>query len=59
MTHEGQSAARVSGGCFVMGRAAGTAAAMHSGSQTFADVNVTALQQRLIKGGVYLDSQEE
>ena len=26
MTHEGQSAARVSGGCFVMGQAAGTAA---------------------------------
>jgi gentisate 1,2-dioxygenase len=28
MTHEGQSAARASGGCFVMGQAAGTAAAM-------------------------------
>ncbi|HEY0295904.1 MAG TPA: FAD-dependent oxidoreductase [Bordetella sp.] len=28
MTHEGQSAARVSGSCFVMGEAAGTAAAM-------------------------------
>lgn len=28
MTHEGQSAARVSGGCFVMGQAAGTAAAL-------------------------------
>ena len=27
MTHEGQSAARASGGCFVMGQAAGTAAA--------------------------------
>lgn len=28
MTHEGHSAARVSGGCFVMGQAAGTAAAL-------------------------------
>jgi succinate dehydrogenase/fumarate reductase flavoprotein subunit len=28
MTHDGQSAARVSGGCFVMGEAAGTAANM-------------------------------
>ena len=28
MTHLGQSAARVSGACFVMGQAAGTAAAL-------------------------------
>jgi FAD dependent oxidoreductase len=28
MTHDGQSAARVSGACFVMGQAAGTAAAL-------------------------------
>jgi FAD dependent oxidoreductase len=28
MTHMGQSAARVSGGCFVMGQAAGTAAVL-------------------------------
>jgi FAD dependent oxidoreductase len=28
MTHDGQSAARVSGACFVMGEAAGTAAAL-------------------------------
>ena len=28
MTHEGHSAARVSGACFVMGQAAGTAAAL-------------------------------
>ena len=28
MTHDGQSAARVSGGCFVMGQAAGTGAAL-------------------------------
>lgn len=55
MTHEGQSAARVSGGCFVMGQAAGTAAAILSASQTFADMNVKALQQTLKRDGVYLD----
>jgi len=57
--HDGQSAARVSGGCFVMGQAAGTAAAMLSESQTFADINVKALQQLLVKSGVYLNNQEE
>ena len=55
MTHGGQSAARVSGSCFVMGQAAGTAAAMLCSGQTFADVNVRALQQLLVKSGVYLD----
>jgi len=55
MTHEGQSAARVSGGCFVMGQAAGTAATMLSASQIFADVDVKALQQTLKRDGVYLD----
>ena len=57
--HDGQSGARVSGDCFVMGQAAGTAAAMLSESQTFADINVTALQQLLIKSCVYLDNQEK
>ena len=33
MTHDGQSAARVSGACFVMGEAAGTAAALALGGQ--------------------------
>jgi len=55
MTHEGQSAARVSGGCFVMGQAAGTAAAMLSAQQLFADVDVKALQQTLKCDGVFLD----
>jgi hypothetical protein len=54
MTHEGQSAARASGGCFVMGQAAGTAAAM-LGACCFADVDVPALQQRLIADGADLD----
>jgi FAD dependent oxidoreductase len=55
MTHEGQSAARVSGACFVMGQAAGTAAATLSTSQTTADVDTHALQMLLQQDGVFLD----
>jgi hypothetical protein len=54
MTHEGQSAARASGGCFVMGQAAGTAAAA-LGAGRFAEVAVPALQRRLAADGVDLD----
>ena len=54
MTHEGQSAARASGGCFVMGQAAGTAAAS-LGRARFADVDVKALQQKLAADGADLD----
>jgi hypothetical protein len=54
MTHEGQSAARASGGCFVMGQAAGTAAAA-LGSGSFAAVDVPKLQQTLAADGVDLD----
>ncbi|CAN7694265.1 FAD-dependent oxidoreductase [Variovorax sp. LjRoot84] len=54
MTHEGQSAARASGGCFVMGQAAGTAAAT-LGAESFAGVDVPALQRKLIVDGVDLD----
>ena len=54
MTHEGQSAARASGGCFVMGQAAGTAAAS-LGSTAFAGVDVAALQKKLAADGVDLD----
>lgn len=55
MTHMGQSAARVSGGCFVMGQAAGSAAAMavQTGSRP-RDVAVDALQQRLEADGAWL-----
>jgi hypothetical protein len=56
MTHEGQSAARASGGCFVMGQAAGTAAAMLRGSQTSSDTDVKQLQQLLARDGVYFDN---
>lgn len=55
MTHEGQSAARASGGCFVMGQAAGTAAASLGGSSRFADVDVPELQKKLIADGADLD----
>jgi len=54
MTHEGQSAARASGGCFVMGQAAGTAAASLGASAKFADVDVPALQQKLAADGADL-----
>jgi hypothetical protein len=55
MTHGGQSAARVTGGCFVMGEAAGTAAAMvvANGGKT-RDVDVVRLQTALVAQGVYL-----
>ena len=46
MTHEGQSAARVSGACFAMGEAAGTAAALAlSGNTIPRDIAVDKLQQ--------------
>ncbi|MBZ0102031.1 MAG: FAD-dependent oxidoreductase [Thermoanaerobaculia bacterium] len=55
MTHEGQSAARVSGACFVMGEAAGTAAHLAlAASQNPADIVVNDLQAALEKNGVYL-----
>jgi hypothetical protein len=54
MTHEGQSAARASGACFVMGQAAGTAAAMAGTAplQTFDPVH---LQQTLRADGCLLE----
>jgi len=55
MTHEGQSAARVSGACFVMGEAAGTAAHLAlAGNHACADVSIPRLQETLEDGGVYL-----
>jgi glycine/D-amino acid oxidase-like deaminating enzyme len=55
MTHEAQSAARVTGACFVMGQAAGTAAhlALDAGCNA-ADVDVAALLSRLENEGAYL-----
>jgi hypothetical protein len=55
MNHEGQSAARVSGGCFVMGEAAGTAAHLAiDGNIAAADIDVAVLQRLLQRGGAYL-----
>ena len=58
MTHEGQSAARASGGCFVMGQAAGTAASTLTDGQTFADTDVKQLQALLKQDGVYFDADK-
>ena len=49
MTHDGQSAARVTGGCFVMGQAAGTAAVLATRQDTSVhDLDVKELQRRLV-----------
>ncbi|HYX91063.1 MAG TPA: FAD-dependent oxidoreductase [Myxococcaceae bacterium] len=55
MSHEGQSSARVSGSCFVMGQAAGTAAdlALKAGLPP-RNLEVKALQRRLEQDGAYL-----
>ena len=55
MTHMGQSAARVSGACFVMGQATGTAAALALDAGVRPrDLDVAGLQQRLEHDGAYL-----
>ena len=55
MTHRGQSAARVSGGCFVMGQAAGTAAALAlAADQRPRALDVKILQATLESAGTYL-----
>ncbi len=59
MTHEGQSSARVSGPCFVMGQAAGTAADLALAARVApAGVDVSSLQQRLEKDGAFLGPRE-
>jgi hypothetical protein len=55
MTHGGQSSARVTGPCFVMGEAVGTAADLAiSGDLAVRDVPVAQLQRRLELNGAYL-----
>jgi hypothetical protein len=55
MSHDGQSAARVSGPCFAMGQAVGTAADIAlTGGIAVRDVDVSRLQQRLEADGAYL-----
>ena len=58
MTHEAQSAARVTGACFVMGQAVGTAAdlALQAGCAA-GEVNVGLLQTRLEAAGAYLGTR--
>jgi FAD dependent oxidoreductase len=58
MSHEGHSAARVTGACFVMGQAAGTAAhqAIQAGVRP-RDIDVADLQRRLGKDGAYLGTK--
>lgn len=59
MTHGGQSSARVTGPCFVMGEAAGRAAdlAIDAGVAT-GDIDVAALQRGLEDGGAFLGREE-
>jgi FAD dependent oxidoreductase len=58
MTHDGQSAARVSGACFVMGQAAGIAAAAALRREgSVHDIDVAALQQSLAEQGAFLGHQ--
>ncbi len=55
MTHEGHSAARVSGGCFVMGQAAGTAAALAlRRNEAPHDLRAAELQRALEGDGAFL-----
>jgi len=55
MTHDGQSAARVSGACFAMGEAAGLAAALAlSGNTIPRDIAVEKLQQALRQHGAFI-----
>jgi hypothetical protein len=55
MTHEGQSSARVTGACFVMGQAAGTAAALAlQAGVAPRRLEVGKLQERLERDGAYL-----
>jgi hypothetical protein len=55
MTHEGQSAARVSGACFAMGEAAGMAASLAlSGNTPPRDLAIERLQQALKAQGAFI-----
>ncbi len=55
MTHEGQSAARVSGACFAMGEAAGTAAHLALAQTCMpSEIDRATLQETLRENGVYL-----
>jgi len=58
MTHEAQSAARVTGACFVMGQAAGSAADLALQAECdAASIDTAALQKRLEADGAYLGTR--
>src|ERR1700737_4010093 len=58
-THDGQSAARVSGACFAMGEAAGTAAALALGGNTIPrDIEVENLQRNLKQQGAFIGQDQ-
>ncbi|WP_375413325.1 FAD-dependent oxidoreductase [uncultured Bradyrhizobium sp.] len=60
MTHDGQSAARVSGACFAMGEAAGTAAALAlSGNTIPRDIAVDRLQTQLKQQGAFIGQDQQ
>jgi hypothetical protein len=60
MTHEGQSSARVTGSCFVMGQAAGTAADIVLADRvTPRMVDVEKLQRRLEQDGAWLGRERQ
>lgn len=60
MTHEGQSAARVSGACFAMGEAAGIAASLAlSGNTDPRDIGVEKLQQMLKQQGAFIGRDQK
>jgi hypothetical protein len=59
MTHDGQSAARVSGACFVMGQAAGTAAALAvQSNRPLHELDNQTLRDRLVAQGAFLGDRE-
>jgi hypothetical protein len=60
MTHEGQSAARVSGACFAMGEAAGSAAVLAlSGNRLPRDIAVAKLQETLKQQGAFIGRDQD
>jgi FAD dependent oxidoreductase len=60
MTHEGQSAARVSGACFAMGEAAGLAAALAlSGNTRPRDLGLEKLQDALKAQGAFIGRDQQ
>jgi FAD-dependent oxidoreductase family protein len=60
MSHDGQSAARVSGACFAMGEAAGSAAALAlSGNTIPRDIAAEKLQQQLKEQGAFIGRDQK